>query len=68
MASRRNTKKVLRLDATSYAVKQSWDFTSRPNSLQLSDDGKTLFVTLKTDFNKDYSTKGLDSIARIKLD
>ncbi len=66
--SQPESKKVLRLDATSYAVKQSWDFTSRPNSLLLSDDGKTLFVTLKTDFNKDYSTKGLDSIARIKLD
>ena len=66
--SQRGSKKVLRLDATSYAVKQSWDSSSRPNSLLLSDDGKTLFVTLKTDFNKDYSTKGLDSVARIQLD
>lgn len=66
--SQRESKKVLRLDATSYEVKQSWDFSTRPNSLLLSDDGKTLYVTLKQDFNKDSSTKGPDSVARITLD
>ena len=65
--SQRESKKVLRLDATSYAVKQSWDFSTHPNSLLLSDDGNTLYVTLKQDFNKDNSTKGPDSVARITL-
>lgn len=66
--SQRESKKVLCLDASSYQVKQSWDFATRPNSLLLSDDGKTLYVTLKQDFNKDHSTKGPDSVARITLD
>lgn len=66
--SQREAKKVLRLDATDYSVKQSWDFATRPNSLLLSDDGSALYVTLKQDFNKDHSTKGPDSIVRIALD
>lgn len=65
--SQRESKKVLRLNATDYTVKQSWDFTTHPNSLLLSDDGNMLYVTLKQDFNKDYSTKGPDSVARIAL-
>ncbi len=65
--SQRESKKVLQLDATSYAVKNSWSFDSHPNSLLVSDDGQTLYVTLKQDFNKDNSTKGLDSVARISL-
>lgn len=65
--SQRESKKVLQIDATSYAVKNSWSFESRPNSLHLSADGKALYVTLKQDFNKDNSTKGPDSIARITL-
>ena len=48
-------------------MKQSWDFSTHPNSLLLSDDGNTLYVTLKQDFNKDNSTKGPDSVARITL-
>jgi len=65
--SQRESKKVLQLDATSYAVKNSWAFSSHPNSLLLSPDGGVLYVTLKQDFNKDNSTKGPDSVARIAL-
>lgn len=65
--SQRESKKVLLVDAASYAVKQSWEFATRPNSLLLSDDGNTLYVTLKQDFNKDSSTKGPDGVARIAL-
>lgn len=65
--SQRAAKKVLQLDATTYAVKNSWSFDSHPNSLLLSPDGQTLYVTIKQDFNKDSSTKGPDSIARIAL-
>lgn len=65
--SQRESSKVLVLNATTYAVKQSWSFTSRPNSLLVSADGQTLYVTLKQDFNKDSSTKGPDSVVRIAL-
>lgn len=65
--SQRESKKVLQLDAASYAVKQSWTFDSHPNSLLVSPDGRVLYVTLKQDFNKDNSTKGPDSVARIAL-
>jgi len=65
--SQRESKKVLQLDATTYAVKNSWSFDTRPNSLLVSQDGQTLYVTLKQDFNKDSSTKGQDGIARIVL-
>ncbi|WP_045047334.1 YncE family protein [Rouxiella chamberiensis] len=65
--SQRESKKVLQLDATTYAVKNSWSFDTRPNSLLVSADGQVLYVTLKQDFNKDDSTKGQDSIARIAL-
>lgn len=65
--SQRESKKVLQLDATSYTVKNSWAFSSHPNSLLLSPDGEVLYVTLKQDFNKDNSTKGPDSVVRIAL-
>jgi len=65
--SQREAKKVLQLDATSYAVKNSWSFASNPNSLLVSPDGQTLYVTVKQAFNKDDSTKGKDSVVRIAL-
>ena len=65
--SQRESKKVLQLDATTYAVKNSWSFEGHPNSLLVSDDGQALYVTVKQDFNDDNSTKGPDSIARIAL-
>ncbi|CUU22427.1 hypothetical protein EM595_0190 [Duffyella gerundensis] len=65
--SQRESGKVLQLDATSYAVKNSWDFTPHPNSLLLSEDGQTLYVTVKQDFNKDHSSKGPDRVVRVDL-
>lgn len=65
--SQRESRKVLQLDAGSYAVKNSWTFSSHPNSLLVSPDGKTLYVTVKQDFNDDNTTKGPDSVVRISL-
>ncbi len=65
--SQRESGKVLSLDATSYAVKKSWDLKPNPNSLLLSADGQTLFVTVKQAFNKDHSTDGPDRVVRISL-
>lgn len=65
--SQRETKKVLQLDATTYAVKHSWSFDTNPNSLLVSPDGNTLYVTLKQPFNQDNSTPGKDSVVRIAL-
>lgn len=65
--SQRESKKVLQLDGTTYEVKNSWSFDSHPNSLLVSPDGQTLFVTLKQGFNDDHSSQGLDGVARITL-
>jgi len=65
--SQRESGKVLSLDATTYAVKKSWSVKPNPNSLLLSADGQTLFVTVKQPFNKDHSTTGPDSVVRIAL-
>lgn len=65
--SQRESGKVISLDGTSYALKKSWDIPANPNSLLISADGQTLFVTVKQPFNKDHSTKGPDSVVRIDL-
>jgi YVTN family beta-propeller protein len=65
--TQRESGKLLSLDATSYAVKKSWDLKPNPNSLLLSADGQTLYVTVKQAFNKDHSTNGPDSLVRIPL-
>lgn len=65
--SQRESKKVLQLDATNFTLKKSWSFEGHPNSLLVSPDGDTLYVTIKQDFNKDNTTKGPDSVARISL-
>ena len=65
--TQRESGKLLRLDATTYAVKQTWDLPPNPNSLLLSADGQTLYVTVKQAFNKDHSTNGPDSVVRIAL-
>ena len=66
--SQRESGKLLSLDGTTYAVKQSWDLPPNPNSLLLTPDGQTLYVTVKQAFNKDHSTNGPDSVVRIALD
>lgn len=65
--TQRESGKLLQLDASSYALKHSWDLKPNPNSLLLSEDGQTLYVTVKQAFNKDHSSKGLDKLLRIKL-
>lgn len=65
--TQRESGKLLILDGTSYAVKKSLDLPPHPNSLLLSADGQTLYVTVKQGFNKDHSTKGPDSIVRVPL-
>jgi len=65
--TQRESGKLLSLDATTYAVKQTWDLPPNPNSLLLSADGQTLYVTVKQAFNKDHSTNGPDSVVRIAL-
>jgi len=65
--TQRESGKLLSLDATPYAVKQTWDLPPNPNSLLLSADGQTLYVTVKQAFNKDHSTNGPDSVVRIAL-
>jgi len=65
--SQRESKKVLQIDASSYAVKNTWQFDNHPNSLLVSPNGDTLYVTVKQDFNEDNTTKGPDSVARISL-
>ncbi|UIL52148.1 MULTISPECIES: YncE family protein [Pantoea] len=66
--SQRESKKVLQLDGTTYAVKNSWSFDGHPNSLLVSPDGQTLYVTVKQGFNPDHSSQGLDSVVRIGLE
>ena len=65
--TQRESGKLLSLDATTLAVKRSWDLPPHPNSLLLSADGQTLYVTVKQPFNKDHSTNGPDSVVRIAL-
>jgi len=65
--TQRESGKLLSLDAKTYAVKQRWDLPPNPNSLLLSEDGQTLYVTVKQAFNKDHSTNGPDSVVRIAL-
>ena len=65
--SQRESGKVISLDASRYTLKKSWALPANPNSLLLSADGQTLFVTVKQPFNKDHSTKGPDSVVRIDL-
>ncbi len=64
--TRRDGGKLLSLDATSYAVKKTWDLPPNPNSMLLSADGQTLFVTVKQPFNKDHSTSAPDSVVEIQ--
>ena len=65
--TQRDSGKLLSLNATDYRVKKSWDLPPNPNSLLLSADGQTLFVTVKQKFNKDHSTSAPDNVVRIDL-
>jgi len=65
--SQRQLKKVLQLDGTTYEVKNSWSFEGHPESLLVSPDGQTLYVTLKQGFSGDHSSQMPDGVARITL-
>lgn len=65
--TQRESGKVLSLDGTTYALKKQWDIPVHPNSLVLSADGQTLFVTIKQATKKGVPTPGLDSVVRIDL-
>ncbi|WGR63680.1 hypothetical protein E3U26_23840 (plasmid) [Paracoccus ferrooxidans] len=59
------------IDAQDYAVKQRIPLPSHPNSLEVSEDGRTLFVTVKAPHDKDhpdYREGALDSLLRIDLE
>ena len=59
------------IDARDYAVKQRIPLPSHPNSLEVSEDGRTLFVTVKAPHDKDhpdYREGALDSLLRIDLE
>ncbi|MGB6104324.1 MAG: YncE family protein [Pusillimonas sp.] len=55
------------VDAESLRTTKTYTLPSNPNSLLIGPDDKTLYVTIKTPFNKDYSASGEGSIARIEL-
>jgi YVTN family beta-propeller protein len=55
-------------DADTHALKRTVRAGPNPNSLALSADGQTLFVTVKTPFTSTYSASGVESIVRIPLD
>lgn len=58
------------IDAQDYSVKQRIPLPPHPNSLEVSEDGATLFVTVKASHDKehpDYREGALDSIIRLDL-
>lgn len=59
------------IDAQDYAVRQRLDLPSHPNSLEVSADGRILFVTVKAPHDKDhpdYREGALDSVIRLDLE
>jgi len=55
------------VDAATLRTTKTYALPPMPNSLLVGPDGKTLYVTIKTPPNKDYSASGAGSIARIDL-
>ena len=61
---------VLVLDASSYAPKRRIEIPVHPNSLAVSPDGLTLYVTVKMPFDKGhpaYRKDAMDSVVRVRL-
>lgn len=57
-------------DADTFAVKHVYDLPAHPNSLALSDDGKTIYVTVKAPHGEKHPAArkdALDSVVRIDL-
>ncbi|THF66554.1 YncE family protein [Pseudothauera nasutitermitis] len=61
---------VTLIDAATYAVKRTIDLPMHPNSLALTPDGQTLYVTVKAphgDKHPGFRKDALDSVVRIDL-
>jgi len=55
------------VDAGSLRAIKTYALPPMPNSVLIGPDGKSVYVTIKTPANKDYSASGAGSIARIAL-
>lgn len=58
------------IDGASYAVKRTIDLPVHPNSLAVTPDGATLYVTVKaphSDKHPAFRKDGLESVVRIDL-
>ncbi|EGK4717315.1 YncE family protein [Escherichia coli] len=63
----RQAGKVSVIDAKSYKVVKTFDTPTHPNSLALSADGKTLYVSVKQKSNKQQEATQPDDVIRIAL-
>ncbi|HAL0740945.1 TPA: YncE family protein [Escherichia coli] len=63
----RQTGKVSVIDAKSYKVVKTFDTPTHPNSLALSADGKTLYVSVKQKSTKQQEATQPDDVIRIAL-
>ncbi|HAL1879465.1 TPA: YncE family protein [Escherichia coli] len=63
----RQAGKVSVIDAKSYKVVKTFDTPTHPNSLALSADGKTLYVSVKQKSTKQQEATQLDDVIRIAL-
>lgn len=65
--TRRQAGKVSVIDAKSYKVVKTFDTPTHPNSLALSADGKTLYVSVKQKSTKQQEATQPDDVIRIAL-
>lgn len=68
--SSREAGSVQIIDGNGYAIKRTVALNGLPSSLQISDDGNTLFVVLKQPFDKahpGYREDGVESVVKIDL-
>lgn len=63
----RESGKVSVIDAKTYKVLESIDTPTHPNSLALSDDGQTLFVSVKQPGSRDKEPASPDEVVRISF-
>ncbi|HAW4284991.1 TPA: YncE family protein, partial [Escherichia coli] len=63
----RQAGKVSVIDAKSYKVVKTFDTPTHPNSLALSADGKTLYVSVKQKSTKQQEATQPDDVIRIAL-
>ena len=66
-ATHRQAGKVSVIDAKSYKVVKTFDTPTHPNSLALSADGKTLYVSVKQKSTKQQEATQPDDVIRIAL-